>query len=67
VNTLTLTGPMQIEAIVGMSVPTGGNAYLDYALPPEHALLHNDGTYASAFARYDLDTILADGFDTPPP
>ena len=67
VNTFALTGPMQIEAIVGMSAPTGGNAYLDYALPPEHALLHNDGTFASAYARYDLDTILVDGFDTPSP
>lgn len=64
-NTLALTGPMQIEAIVGMSAPTGGNAYLDYALPPEHAQLHNDGTFASAYARYDLDTILVDGFETP--
>jgi hypothetical protein len=64
-NSLALTGPMQIEAIVGMSAPTGGNAYLDYALPPEHALLHNDGTFASVYARYDLDVILADGFEAP--
>lgn len=66
-NSLQLSGPMQIETIAQMSMPTGGNAYLDYALPPEHALLHNDGTFASAYARYDLDAILADGFDVATP
>lgn len=66
-NTLALTGPMRFETIASMSAPTGGNAYLDYALPPEHALLHNDGTYATAYARYDLDAILVAGFDTAAP
>jgi hypothetical protein len=66
-NSLQLSGPMQIETIAQMWLPTGGNELLDYALPPEHALLHNDGTFASAYARYDLDTVLADGFDVAPP
>ncbi len=58
-------GSMQLEAIAQMATPLGGNSYLDYALPPEHALLHDDGTWASAYVRYDLDTMLANGFDSP--
>jgi hypothetical protein len=55
--------PMQIEAITQMAMLLGGNADLNYALPPEHALLHNDGTWASAYVRYDLDALFGDGFD----
>ena len=66
-DTLALTGPMQIETIVQMPAALGGNSYLDYALPPEHAWLHNDGTFASAYARYDLDVILAAGFEAAAP
>jgi hypothetical protein len=65
-NSLQLSGPMQIETIAQMAMPLGGNAFLNYALPPEEALLHDDGTFASAYARYDLDAILADGFDRAP-
>jgi hypothetical protein len=66
-DTLQLTGPMQYETIVQMSAPTGGNAFLDYALPPEQALLHNDGTSASVYVRYDLDALLTNGFDEQAP
>ena len=62
---LHATGPMQIETIAAMAMPLGGNAYLDYALSPEHALLHNDGTWACAYVRYDLDALLTSGFDAP--
>lgn len=62
---LQAIAPMQIEAIAQMALPYGGNSSLNYALPPEHALLHS-GTWASAYVRYDLDTVLDDGFEAAP-
>jgi hypothetical protein len=54
---------MQIDTIAQTLQGGGGNVDLNYAYPPEQALLHNDGNWASAFVRYDLDAVLVNGFD----
>jgi len=63
-DTLQLARPMQIDTIAQTRQQAGGNnTDLNYAYPPEQALLHNDGNGASAFVRYDLDALLVNGFD----
>jgi len=62
-DTLQLARPMQIDTIARTQLGPGRDADLNYAYPPEQALLHNGSNFASAFVRYDLDALLVNGFD----